>query len=85
MHPTAPLITDPHACGFLSASALKKNLLEHAKYDELLPTKGSKGELAAALRALLERRRADMMVRAVLWKLDGEQETPQWRPQEERR
>ncbi|KZW00875.1 hypothetical protein EXIGLDRAFT_603577 [Exidia glandulosa HHB12029] len=77
VHPSAPLITDPHACGFLSANAVKKNLVEHAKYDASIQVKGAKGELILALRELLERRRADMQVRAVLWKMDEDQETPQ--------
>lgn len=77
VHPSAPLITDPHACGFLSLSALKKNLTEHARYDAEIQVKGTKNDLAPVLRDLLERRRADMQVRAVLWKMDDPQETPQ--------
>ncbi|EJD45712.1 hypothetical protein AURDEDRAFT_114017 [Auricularia subglabra TFB-10046 SS5] len=73
LHPIAPLISDPGACGFLALPALKNNLAEHAKYNAEIPVKGSKAELCEALRAVLERRRRDMMVRAVLWQQDGDE------------
>jgi hypothetical protein len=63
-----PLISDPGACSSqLNAAALRANLAAHAAANPSIVVGGTKAEMAARLRALLERREADLRVREMLW------------------
>ncbi|KAI0791197.1 hypothetical protein C8Q75DRAFT_732327 [Abortiporus biennis] len=70
IQPDPPLITDPDHTDLLSTSALKKNLAAHAHINSEIAIEGSKTEMRARLKELLELRKADLLVRAMLWKDD---------------
>ena len=70
LHPEAPLISDPNAVSNLTSTALKHNFVAHSQYNPSISVDGTQGEMAERLRTLLETRRADMLVRQVLWKED---------------
>ena len=74
LHPEAPLISDPNAVSNLTSTALKHNLVAHSQYNPSISVDGTQGEMAERLRTLLETRRADMLVRQVLWKEDKDED-----------
>ncbi|KAF7290065.1 hypothetical protein HMN09_01311600 [Mycena chlorophos] len=63
---TPPLIDRPSAVPALSAAALKRNLAAHAACNAAIVATGSKPEMAARLRTLLETREMDLLVRGML-------------------
>ncbi|EPQ53955.1 hypothetical protein GLOTRDRAFT_44490, partial [Gloeophyllum trabeum ATCC 11539] len=69
--PRPPLITDPAACASLSVAALRRNLTEHAAYNDAIVAGGTKGEMVERLERILETRRMDLLVRAMVWGEDG--------------
>jgi hypothetical protein len=64
--PEAPLIVDPTACVTLSVSALKRNLIEHAVFNPAIIASGTKAELVARLKNILETRQMDMLVKEMI-------------------
>jgi hypothetical protein len=67
INPKAPLIVEATACASLSVSALKRNLAEHAIFNPAILASGSKAELVARLKTILETRKMDMVVRNMMW------------------
>jgi hypothetical protein len=65
--PAPPLIRDPAACVSLSANALRRNLAAHATCNPHILVGGTEDEMEARLRDILERRKADLRVREVMW------------------
>ncbi|GLB44753.1 putative MINDY deubiquitinase [Lyophyllum shimeji] len=63
LDPRPPLVTDPEVCALLSAAALQRNLAAHAAINPGIVAAGGKAEMAERLRALLEMRRMDLLVR----------------------
>ncbi|KAF8339853.1 uncharacterized protein EI90DRAFT_2848997, partial [Cantharellus anzutake] len=61
-----PLIKDPAECSNLSNTALKYNLSVYSLRNPSIPTSGTREELVAKLKAVLESKEADMKVLAVL-------------------
>ena len=74
LHPEAPLISDPNAVSNLTSTALKHNLVAHSQYNSSISVEGTQDEMVERLRTLLETRRADMLVRQVLWKEDEDED-----------
>ncbi|KAI0029421.1 hypothetical protein K488DRAFT_8061, partial [Vararia minispora EC-137] len=71
--PAAPLITSPRIVSVLSTAALRRNLAAHAAHNRALsaavPARpGADVAARERLRALLEMRRADLGVRAMVWR-----------------
>lgn len=66
INPQPPLIVDPAACATLSVSALKRNLAEHAVFNLTIIASGTKAELVARLKSILEMRQMDMLVREMI-------------------
>jgi hypothetical protein len=62
-----PLITHPHEVGTLTVVMLRKNLAAHAAVNGSIVAGGTKIEMTMRLRALLERREADLVVQDMLW------------------
>ncbi|TFY72832.1 hypothetical protein EVG20_g195 [Dentipellis fragilis] len=71
--PRPPFITDPAVCEHLTVAALKRNLAEHAARNPEIDVNGSKAQLMLRLQELLEVRKADLLVREMVWK-SGEDE-----------
>lgn len=65
--PKPPLIIAPSGCVSLSAQALSRNLAAHAAYNPDIITTGRRSEMSARLRDILEQRKADLLVRSMLW------------------
>ena len=74
LHPEAPLISDPNAVSNLTSTTLKHNLVAHSQYNSSISVEGTQDEMVERLRTLLETRRADMLVRQVLWKEDEDED-----------
>ncbi|KZT27210.1 hypothetical protein NEOLEDRAFT_1061180, partial [Neolentinus lepideus HHB14362 ss-1] len=73
INPHPPLIVDPAACDSLSVAALKRNLSEHANYNNTIIASGTKVEMAVRLRGILETRKMDLLVRTMLWGEEGQE------------
>ncbi|KAJ7595501.1 hypothetical protein C8J56DRAFT_1115426 [Mycena floridula] len=71
INPSPPLISSPSLCSHLSAAALKRNLAAHAACNPEIIAGGSKSEMKQRLEGILERREQDLLVRGMLWNLDG--------------
>lgn len=67
INPQAPYIVEPSACSSLSVAALKRNLTLHATFNAEIITTGSKPELVARLKGILETRKLDILVREMIW------------------
>ena len=74
LHPLAPLISDPNVVSNLNSTALEHNLAAHSQYNSSISVEGTQDEMVERLRTLLETRRADMLVRQVLWKEDEDED-----------
>ncbi|KAF7311901.1 hypothetical protein MIND_00201400 [Mycena indigotica] len=61
-----PLISLPSLVNDLSAAALKRNLSAHAAHNASIVACGTKQEMAARLKTILETREMDLMVREML-------------------
>ncbi|KAF8213210.1 hypothetical protein K438DRAFT_2158438, partial [Mycena galopus ATCC 62051] len=61
-----PLIDDPKKVDGLKTAALQRNLAAHGKCNSAILATGTKVEMAKHLKALLEMRKADMLVRELL-------------------
>ncbi|TFK50185.1 hypothetical protein OE88DRAFT_1632051, partial [Heliocybe sulcata] len=73
INPRPPLIVEPGACDSLSVAALKRNLGEHANYNKAIVTSGTKAEMMGRLKGLLEARKMDLLVRAMVWGEEGQE------------
>lgn len=74
LEPLPPLIVNPKICAHLSAAALQRNLAAHAMTNPDIMAAGSKAEMAERLKALLELRKADMLVRDMILGTDPDGE-----------
>jgi hypothetical protein len=66
LEPLLPLIVDPKICAQLSSASLQRNLAAHAERNPDIMAAGSKAEMAERLKALLEMRKMDMLVRDMI-------------------
>lgn len=57
-----PMISEPSACRFTSIMVLRRNLSQHAEFNQDIVATGSKAELVARLEDILTTRKADMLV-----------------------
>ncbi|KAG6815503.1 hypothetical protein H0H93_009634, partial [Arthromyces matolae] len=64
--PRPPLITVPEACARLSVLSLQRNLAAHKARNPVIIATGSKAEMAERLEIILETRRMDLLVRAMM-------------------
>lgn len=62
-----PLIDKPSQCRRLSLTALKINLLLHAKWDKTLLETATKAELTSGLEDFLLTRHADILLRGFVY------------------
>ncbi|KAG6918415.1 hypothetical protein DXG01_014594 [Tephrocybe rancida] len=71
LDPCPPLIVVPEVCVQLSAAALQRNLAAHKVKNPDILAAGSKFEMAERLRLILETRRMDLLVRAMIFGSEG--------------
>lgn len=74
LNPTPPLISDPALCTHLSAAALKRNLSAHAICNPAILAGGTKAEMKARLKEILETRAMDLRVRGMMWNVEDAEE-----------
>ncbi|VDC04942.1 unnamed protein product [Peniophora sp. CBMAI 1063] len=72
--PAPPLITDPDAARALAAPALARNLAAHAAHNVAVRASGDLRIDRTRLRSLLATRKADLSVRAMVWRAQEEAE-----------
>ncbi|KZV77292.1 hypothetical protein PENSPDRAFT_181372 [Peniophora sp. CONT] len=70
--PAPPLITDPDAARALAAPALARNLAAHGAHNAAVRASGDLRVDRARLRSLLASRKADLSVRAMVWRAQEE-------------
>ncbi|KIM39316.1 hypothetical protein M413DRAFT_415939, partial [Hebeloma cylindrosporum] len=61
-NPLPPLVVNPHICGKLSDSALRRNLEAHAACNPFIVPSGTRQELVERLSEILKIRKLDMLV-----------------------
>ncbi|KAJ7505587.1 hypothetical protein B0H11DRAFT_1850811 [Mycena galericulata] len=66
LDPTPPLVANPSVVPDLSVAALKRNLTAHAACNPAVVAAGTKPEMAARLREILEMRKMDLLVRQMI-------------------
>ena len=66
LDPAPPLVTNPELCDSLSATALKKNLAAHAQCNPTIVATGTRQEMLARLKEILETRNADLLLAQML-------------------